>query len=85
MWVRVPSSALYSKRRIMSNLSDHLTNSPFRKKVILLDCEIKHTEDGFQATCPHCPWTSDIRETKEWCVKAYYRHIAYIMNKLGGV
>lgn len=44
---------------------------------------ITNTEDGYQAACPHCPWTSGIRQTKELAMKAYYRHLGYIMNKLG--
>lgn len=54
-----------------------------KEKVIILNCEINKTEDGYQSVCPHCSWISEIRETKAWVMKAYYRHIAYIMNRLG--
>lgn len=54
-----------------------------KEKVALLDCEIDHINGGYQALCPRCPWTSGIKEIEELAKKTYYRHIAYIMNKLG--
>ncbi len=51
--------------------------------VLLLYCYIDPTEGGFHGKCPHCHWTSGVRETKEKITKAYYRHLAYILNKKG--
>lgn len=54
-----------------------------KEKVILLDCPINQTEEGYQASFPRCHWTSGVRETKEQTMRAYYRHLAYIMTRLG--
>lgn len=51
--------------------------------ILLLYCYIDQTEEGYHGRCPRCPWTSGIRQTKELAMKAYYRHLGYIMNKLG--
>lgn len=54
-----------------------------KEKIALLNCEINQTEEGYQSACPRCPWTSGIKESKELCMKAYYRHLAYVLNRLG--
>ncbi len=54
-----------------------------KRLIFLIYCYIDATDDGFSGRCPNCHWTSGIRETKEQIFKAYYRHLAYILNKLG--
>jgi hypothetical protein len=54
-----------------------------KDKVILLTCDVDATEGGYYAACLQCPWTSGIRDSKELAKKAYWRHIGYIMNRLG--
>lgn len=66
------------------NLVDYHIKHYKKVKFIPLECLINETEEGFQSECSCCPWTSGIRETKEWVTGAYYRHLAYILNRMGG-
>lgn len=49
-----------------------------KEKPLLLECDINQTEEGYQARCPTCPWTSGVRDLKTSANLSYYRHIDYI-------
>jgi hypothetical protein len=51
-------------------------------KELLPDCEVNSTEEGYQAMCPTCPWTSGIHEYKGSAKLRYYRHLEYIEKGL---
>lgn len=43
-----------------------------------LECEVMHTEEGYHALCPTCPWTSGNRGSKGSVQFLYQKHLEYI-------
>lgn len=58
-------------------------NDPSQREIhkdngYVLEPEINKTDEGYQAACPTCPWTSGIREYKGSVKILYYRHLEYV-------
>jgi hypothetical protein len=44
------------------------------------DCTINTTNEGHQAQCPSCPWTSGIKDFKGSARILYYRHLDFVLK-----
>lgn len=59
-------------------MNDKSQIAPHSGKDVILDPEITQTEEGYQAGCPTCHWTSGIRVYKGSVKILYYRHLEYV-------